>query len=306
MMRCVFTLSALLMASIFADAQHTIVTSESAFGKHTLFEDSKSPRKTLKSADGRTVEIEGEPGYSYSIIDECRIQVKYKIFLAYTDTPEKGIEDDMLLQIGTNKTKYYSTLLHSFDSLMQAQASPDVHILLAHANPVYFHNALYTDMVTGKTNFVCRFATEDFEYTEIPPTIDWTLSEETKDILGYTCTKATGGFRGRTYEAWFTEEIPVSTGPWKLRGLPGTILSAKDSEGLCGFEAVSVKKGEGVIERPEYLYFRISRDKYYSMLKQFFNAPLRFTSMHMSRAPGIVITPPAKETPLRSVVQLER
>lgn len=305
-MRYVFTLPALLMASIFANAQHTIVTSESEFGKHTLFEDSKSPRMTLKSADGKVVELRGEPGYSYSKIDECRIQVKYKSFLAYTDTPEKGIEDEMLLQIGTIKTKYYSTLLHSFDSLMQAQASPDVHNLLAHANPVFFHNVLYTDLATSETNFVCRFATEDYEYSERPPTIDWTLSGESKDILGYTCAKATGSFRGRTYEAWFTEEIPVSAGPWKLRGLPGTILSARDSEGLCVFEAISVQKGEGVIERPEYLYFKISRDKYYSMLKQYFNAPLRFTSMHMSRAPGIVITPPAKETPFPSVVQLER
>lgn len=61
------------------------------------------------------------------------------------------------------------------------------------------------------------------------PTINWKISKEIKNIGKFTCTKATGEFRGREYTAWFTTQIPVSFGPWKLQGLPGLILEAYDT-----------------------------------------------------------------------------
>jgi GLPGLI family protein len=59
--------------------------------------------------------------------------------------------------------------------------------------------------------------------------ISWELLNETKSINSFNCQKAQGNFRGRTYTVWFTNDIPVSLGPWKLNGLPGLILEATDS-----------------------------------------------------------------------------
>jgi|UPI0004B0CCD3 GLPGLI family protein len=59
--------------------------------------------------------------------------------------------------------------------------------------------------------------------------ISWELLNETKNINSFKCQKAIGNFRGRTYTVWFTNDIPVSLGPWKLNGLPGLILEATDS-----------------------------------------------------------------------------
>jgi GLPGLI family protein len=59
--------------------------------------------------------------------------------------------------------------------------------------------------------------------------ISWELLNETKNINSFNCQKAQGNFRGRTYTVWFTNDIPVSLGPWKLNGLPGLILEATDS-----------------------------------------------------------------------------
>jgi GLPGLI family protein len=56
--------------------------------------------------------------------------------------------------------------------------------------------------------------------------INWKLNHETKKIGKFNCLKATGKFRGREYIAWYTLEIPVPFGPWKLQGLPGLILEA--------------------------------------------------------------------------------
>lgn len=59
--------------------------------------------------------------------------------------------------------------------------------------------------------------------------IDWKITDETKSIGNYNCTKAIAKFRGRSYSAWFTIDIPISSGPWKLGGLPGLILEVYDS-----------------------------------------------------------------------------
>ena len=61
------------------------------------------------------------------------------------------------------------------------------------------------------------------------PKINWALTKENKKIGKFNCQKATTRFRGRSYEAWFTTEIAVPSGPWKLHGLPGLILEASDS-----------------------------------------------------------------------------
>jgi len=40
----------------------------------------------------------------------------------------------------------------------------------------------------------------------------------------YDCRRAIGKFRGREYEVWYTTDIPIPGGPFKLGGLPGLIL----------------------------------------------------------------------------------
>lgn len=74
-----------------------------------------------------------------------------------------------------------------------------------------------------------------FSATEDIPKLKWQLVNETKKVNNYVCKKATTQFRGRTYTAWYTEQIPVSKGPWKFGGLPGLILSVEDAEGKFGY-----------------------------------------------------------------------
>lgn len=58
----------------------------------------------------------------------------------------------------------------------------------------------------------------------------WKITNETKQIQNFTCYKATTSFRGNTFEAWFTPDIPINAGPWKWYGLPGLIVEASDTE----------------------------------------------------------------------------
>lgn len=72
----------------------------------------------------------------------------------------------------------------------------------------------------------------------------WKLIDEKKEILGFTCHKASTYFRGRFYDAWFTLELNFPYGPWKLNGLPGVILEVKDKKDGIAFYArkLEIKK----------------------------------------------------------------
>lgn len=61
---------------------------------------------------------------------------------------------------------------------------------------------------------------------DIVPEINWTLTGEKKIIGSLSCQKATATWRCSEYEVWFTSDILVDIGPWKLSGLPGLIVEA--------------------------------------------------------------------------------
>lgn len=81
----------------------------------------------------------------------------------------------------------------------------------------------------------------------------WKILPDTKNISGYACQKATGNFRGRDYDVWFTNEIPIQAGPWKLNGLPGLIIYAEDHTGSIRFTATSVSELASVSVKATYL-----------------------------------------------------
>lgn len=79
-------------------------------------------------------------------------------------------------------------------------------------------------------------------YVQEPrPQHDWQLNDGTKEVAGLTCKSATTVFRGRTYTCWYTSEIPLPFGPWKLAGLPGLILEAASEDGAYKVTAVSIE-----------------------------------------------------------------
>lgn len=73
--------------------------------------------------------------------------------------------------------------------------------------------------------------------------IQWEIKKGSKKIGKYECNKATANFRGRNYTAWFTTEIPVPYGPWKLFGLPGLILEASDDTKEFFVKATDINLG---------------------------------------------------------------
>ncbi|WP_315182093.1 GLPGLI family protein [Alloprevotella tannerae] len=91
----------------------------------------------------------------------------------------------------------------------------------------------------GKLTFT-TYHVDWFKYSEPIPALQWKIEGKDSVIAGYHCQAATTSLRGRRWRAWFTLDIPVSDGPWKLCGLPGLILRATDEQGYFDFDCTGV------------------------------------------------------------------
>jgi len=82
-------------------------------------------------------------------------------------------------------------------------------------------------------------------FTDTIPNCKWVIKQERKQIGPYLCQKAVGKFAGRIYDVWFTPEIPVPLGPYKLGGLPGLILNAESRDGYVSYQFKMYSKSSG-------------------------------------------------------------
>lgn len=117
-----------------------------------------------------------------------------------------------------------------------------------------------------------------FVYEEEMEAQEWRLLPKDTVILDYVCRCAECDFRGRKWRAWYTEEIPVNEGPWKLGGLPGLILYAVESSGIFSFVCIELKKGEGETMKLPLLkkHIRCSRKELMDMHKESWQDPNAF------------------------------
>lgn len=127
-------------------------------------------------------------------------------------------------------------------------------------------NHMLTDRESGDLYFYGHIPINYYRYTEPIPKIGWILSEETEEIMGHECHKATTKWRGREWTAWYSD-IPIDAGPWKFQGLPGIILKLEDSTGQHYFEAIGTKNDSYPIGYHDHLYSRSTREKFNALLK---------------------------------------
>ncbi|MCD1118691.1 GLPGLI family protein [Chryseobacterium turcicum] len=114
---------------------------------------------------------------------------------------------------------------------------------------------------------------------------NWIISKDTKTKNKWKLQKATTQFGGRTWEAWFTTDLPFSEGPYKFNGLPGLIVELKDSKNNFIFDLVKVENPQDANPKLVETVFKskpiiITFEKYNILLINYYNDPFsRFRSM---------------------------
>ena len=114
-----------------------------------------------------------------------------------------------------------------------------------------------------------------YEYEESFNAFNWQITAETDTINNYVCQKAICDFGGRTWEAWFTSELPFSDGPYKFCNLPGLILNIADTENHYSWKFLS-------IERPSELMmvYEVINDIIQTTKEGFFKLQKRYKVSH--------------------------
>lgn len=125
------------------------------------------------------------------------------------------------------------------------------------------HTYIFTRLAEESLTQYDKYGEDQGYYTEPLSEMQWTIAEDsTANILGYECVMAECDYHGRHWKAWFTPEIPMAFGPWKLHGLPGLILKAEANGGFS-FTATGVEPTDRIIS-PMYLqedYTEVDRKK---------------------------------------------
>jgi GLPGLI family protein len=169
-----------------------------------------------------------------------------------TQLPYKYIKEPMLLEISDSVSHFYSYKMQQSDSIMDA-GNKTGHYTFYRSYQVpdeiyknYPKNGFY--IVIDRMVVFSPFHVEG--KMETP---QWQfISDSTATILGYQCHLAVTKFKGRTWKAWYADDIPLDNGPWKLCGLPGLILRAYDSQRQFVFNATGMEQKHN----DKYIVFR--------------------------------------------------
>ena len=169
--------------------------------------------------------------------DITKLSVTYEVhYLNYAEDDSLS-RDIAQLDIGTNTSRYYSKVSEWYDFNPVGKAPyPGTKI----KNEEVYKNMPNKGLVTAM-HWPYWITTKD----SINHLFDWQLVEGDSIVCGYPCHKAQTTFRGRTWTAWYTLDLPYNDGPWKLCGLPGLILHAQDSTRQFIFDCTSIEKGDG-------------------------------------------------------------
>ena len=187
------------------------------------------------------------------MIDRANMKCLYRYVYTF-DTLKNELRDDLLiLQIGKEVSKCYSYYTFQCDSLRRtpdgAKVWSELFRRAIEKDGIYgdfphvrMSTYVYKNYPTGQMTITDRISSQNYCYVDSLHTQTWTMGDSTREVLGYTCQQATTDFRGRRWTAWFTTDIPVSDGPWKLGGLPGLILEAYDEGQQHVFTAVGLER----------------------------------------------------------------
>ena len=184
--------------------------------------------------------------------DKALVRVKYALsHMTDTNQRDNFYKETMMLIAGKDASVYLS-----YDGMtkdIEAKKSLEQQVKEQNGNITSITMPRSTRIVNPIQHYYFakddKFITHErigviYETEQSPEKINWKITNETLTLEGIQCKKAFADFKGRKWTAWFAEELPFISGPWKLIGLPGLILQAHDENKEVMFDFAGMEKVE--------------------------------------------------------------
>ncbi|MDY8137382.1 GLPGLI family protein [Aquimarina sp. 2201CG5-10] len=165
---------------------------------------------------------------------------------------------DNVLRIDDKRSLYYPMNEITNDSISQQTTIDGVtntnnYINAKQYSVIYKDIDSKTKVSSIHTHFLNR--PEDVLISENLKEYDWTLTDETKIIKGYSCKRAfynTTGLNGEknVISAWYSEDIPTNDGPIGYWGLPGLILEIQSNNLNIKADKITFDIGGFIVSPP--------------------------------------------------------
>ena len=188
-----------------------------------------------------------------------------EIYKTYKRSIDETVKQAQKLQfeLNFNQNASFFSLVKNLPLDKNASAMK-MAMIIYDGNKLYYTNLKEAYLIEQKS-----LLGKDFQVKTYFKEMDWELTEEKKQILGYDCYKAIGKryAMSKNYEtfetevvAWYCPEIPFSIGPFEAVGLPGMVLQLDLKGRSIVLESLNFEKGiqvenpikGDVVSRKEY------------------------------------------------------
>ena len=244
-----------------------------------------------------TISAKPKKAQGTKAIDKIKYEITYRTQSVKDTTArdENGKyvyrQDDMRLEVGEMVSYFYSPTKRAYDDGLLKLVKPgDVaksNVSKSNVSRGNITMNFFRNYPKGKTTYIDKVLSEKFRIEEPMEQPKWEIvADSTKKILNYDCQMARTTFKGRQWTAWFTADIPLDNGPWKLCGLPGLILRASDAQQQYIFDCVGMKQTDGTAD----LLYNLKFDEYTkSTMKEFKEVQTKAVPQDFFAAKGIRI-----------------
>ena len=197
--------------------------------------------------DSPTFTLAHEDTDKYETLDTCYLNVSYLLKYRNSEKDDSlSFNDIMDLQMGRHYNAFFSRDLRALDTRNTKELKTNMQFSTIPENYIGFDVLInHSDSLTTVTNRL-PYTSQVIEYSESTDIPKWTyMPEDVDTIMGYHCHVAICNYEGRDWKVYYTNDIPIPFGPWKLNGVKGLVLKAVDTENNFIFEAV------GLTQKPQ-------------------------------------------------------
>lgn len=197
--------------------------------------------------DSPTFTLAHEDTDKYETLDTCYLNVSYLLKYRNSEKDDSlSFNDIMDLQMGRHYNAFFSRDLRALDTRNTKELKTNMQFSTIPENYIGFDVLInHSDSLTTVTNRL-PYTSQVIEYSESTDIPKWTyMPEDVDTIMGYHCHVAICNYKGRDWKVYYTNDIPIPYGPWKLNGVKGLVLKAVDTENNFIFEAV------GLTQKPQ-------------------------------------------------------